>query len=82
MLIHYSGLSKNPIPCPFRKPSNNAMNYGYRTLVLWLALITWLCPIWTDGPSCMTVILPLDWRSLWSVSFSSLTGLYCFASAS
>ncbi len=33
MLIHYPGLSKNPILCPFRKPSNNARNYGYRTLV-------------------------------------------------
>ena len=34
MLIHYPGLSKNPILCPFRKPSNNARNYGYRTLAV------------------------------------------------
>ena len=32
MLNSYSGSSKNPVPRQFRKPPNNAPNYGYRTL--------------------------------------------------
>ena len=31
-LIRYSGSSKNPDSCPFRKLPNNTTNYGYPTL--------------------------------------------------
>ena len=39
--MRYSGSSKNPVPCPFRKPPNNATNYGYTTLAIDLIQATY-----------------------------------------
>ena len=73
-MIRYSGPSKNPVPCPFRKPPNNAPNYGYTTLARGLHGTQTSCnpgPLRRpDGPPyCLQVCSPIlrsrssaEWR--------------------